>query len=151
MNRTEIVDQFAAFPGRLAAAAKSRAAEWRPIQDGEWGPNETVRHLIAVEHEVWRPRLARLAKEDDPHWTWTEPGLAPGLEDASLLEILTVFARRRARTVATVRALDEAGWARSGTHATYGRLDVAGLLQLAIDHDEEHIRGLAGPGLDSSS
>jgi hypothetical protein len=143
MNRTAIVDQFATFPSRLAAAAKARAAEWRPIADGEWGPNEAVRHLIAVEHEVWRSRLARLAKEDDPHWTWTEPGLAPGLDDATLLEILTVFARRRARTVATVRALDEAGWARSGTHATYGRLDVAGLLRVAIDHDEEHLAGIA--------
>ena len=142
MNRAELVDAFAAFPGRLAAAAKARAAEWRPIPDGEWGPNEAVRHLIAVEHEVWRPRLARLAKEDDPHWTWTEPGLAPGLDDASLLEVLTVFARRRARSVATVRALDEAGWARFGTHQTYGRLDVAGLLRLAIDHDEEHLAGI---------
>ena len=141
-ERAALVATFAAFPGRLAGAAKARAAEWRPIPDGEWGPNEAVRHLIAVEHEVWRARLARLAKEDDPHWTWTEPGLAPGLEDASLLEILTVFARRRARSVATIRALDEAGWARFGTHATYGRLDVAGLLRLAIDHDEEHLAGI---------
>ena len=144
VNQAELVDAFAAFPGRLAAAAKARAAEWRPIPDGEWGPNEAVRHLIAVEREVWQARLARLAKEDDPHWTWTEPGPAPGLEDASLLEILTVFAKRRAKSVATVQALDEAGWARFGTHATYGRLDVAGLLRLAIDHDEEHLAGIAG-------
>ena len=68
------------------------------------------------------------------------PGLAPGLDDASLLEVLTVSPRRRAKTVATVRALDDAGWARFGTHETYGRLDVAGLLRLAIDHDEEHTR-----------
>ena len=74
MSEPELVDAFAAFPGRLAAAAKARVAEWRPFPEGEWGPNETVRHLIAVENEVWRARLARLAKEDDPHWTWTEPG-----------------------------------------------------------------------------
>ena len=54
-----------------------------------------------------------------------------------------MFAKRRAKSVATVRALDEAGWARFGTHATYGRLDVAGLLRLAIDHDEEHLAGIA--------
>lgn len=143
MSRDELIDAFAAFPGRFAAAAKARVAEWHPIPDGEWGPNETVRHLIAVEDEVWRKRLAGLAKEDDPHWEWTEPGLAPGLADASLLEILTVFARRRAKTVATVRALDDAGWARFGTHETYGRLDVAGLLRLAIDHDEEHAASLS--------
>ena len=114
-------------------------AEWRPFPEGEWGPIEIVRHLIAVEQEVHRARLTQLAKQEDPHWNWTEPGLAPGFDDASLLEVLTVFARRRAKTVATVRALDEAGWERYGTHETYGRLDVAGLLRLAIDHDAEHL------------
>jgi hypothetical protein len=143
VSEPALIEAFATFPGRLAAAAKARVAEWRPIPDGEWGPNETVRHLIAVEDEVWRVRLARLTKEDDPHWTWTEPGLAPGLDDATLLELLTVFARRRAKTVATVRALDEAGWARFGTHETSGRLDVAGLLRLAIGHDEDHAASLS--------
>ena len=146
MSRDDLVEEFATFPARLAAAAKARVAEWRPFPEGEWGPSEIVRHLIAVEDQVHRTRLAQVAKQDDPHWTWTEPGPAPGFDDASLLEVLTVFARRRAKTVATVRALDEAGWARSGTHETYGRLDVAGLLRLAVDHDTEHLAGLAGPG-----
>jgi hypothetical protein len=143
VSEPELVDAFASFPGRLAATAKARVAEWRPFPDGEWGPTETVRHLIAVEDEVWRKRLAGLGKEDDPHWTWTEPGLAPGFEDSTLLEVLTVFARRRAKTVAAVRALDDAGWARFGTHETYGRLDVAGLLRLAVDHDEGHAASLS--------
>ena len=139
MSHDELVGTFAAFPARLAAVAKARVAEWRPFPEGEWGPIEIVRHLIAVEQEVHRARLTQLAKQEDPHWNWTEPGLAPGFDDASLLEVLTVFARRRAKTVATVRALDEAGWERYGTHETYGRLDVAGLLRLAIDHDAEHL------------
>jgi hypothetical protein len=142
-EQAALVEVFAGFPARLAAAAKARVAEWRPFPAGEWGPTEIVRHLIAVEDEVHRARLAQIAKKDDPHWTWTEPGLAPGFDDASLLEVLTVFARRRAKNVATVRALDEAGWARYGTHETYGRLDVAGLLRLAADHDEEHAASLS--------
>ena len=146
MSEPALVEALAAFPARLAAAAKARVAEWRPFPEGEWGPTEIVRHLIAVEDQVHRARLAQVARQDDPHWTWTEPGPAAGFDDASLLEVLTVFARRRAKTVAMVRALDEAGWARSGTHETYGRLDVAGLLRLAIYHDSEHLAGLAGPG-----
>jgi hypothetical protein len=143
VSEPALVDAFATFPGRLAAAAKARVAEWRPFPDDEWGPNEIVRHLIAVENEVWRARLAGIAKEDDPQWSWTEPGLAPGFDEASLLELLTAFARRRAKTVATIRALDEAGWARFGTHERYGRLDVAGLLRVAIDHDEQHAASLS--------
>jgi hypothetical protein len=139
MSRDELVETFASFPARLSAAAKARVAEWRPFAEGEWGPIETVRHLIAVEQEVHRARLTQIARQEDPHWTWTEPGLAPGFDDASLLEVLTLFARRRAKTVATIRALDEAAWERYGTHETYGRLDVAGLVRLAIDHDAEHL------------
>ena len=142
MSHDELVEAFAAFPARLAAAAKARTAEWRPFPEGDWGPIDTVRHLIAVEQEVHRARLSQLARQEAPHWTWTEPGPAPGFDDASLLEVLTVFARRRAKTVATVRALDEAGWERYGTHETYGRLDVAGLLRLAIAHDKEHLSSL---------
>jgi hypothetical protein len=41
-----------------------------------------------------------------------------------------------------VAAFDDAGWARTGVHATYGRLDVAALLRLAADHDDEHLAAL---------
>ncbi len=144
MSERELVERFAAFPERLAAAA--RVARERPVPAGEWGPSDMVSHLIAVEEVVWRARLRDLATTADPRWSRTEPGLAAGLEDASLEELLSTFETARAGTVETVRALDDAGWARSGTHAAYGRLDVAGLLGVAIDHDEEHLRGIAPDG-----
>ena len=75
--------------------------------------------------------------------TGPNPGPTPELEGSSLDHILAVFAEARHQTVATVRAFDEAGWARHGTHATYGVLDVAGLLRMAVEHDEEHLAGLA--------
>jgi len=142
VSRAKLVEAFAAFPSRLGDAVRAAAVTGRPVVAGEWSPAEVVRHLIAVEDVVWRSRLARVAAEDDPHWSWTEPGLAPGFDDVTAEVIVTAFAGARATTVATVRALDDAGWARFGTHATYGRLDVAGLLALAIDHDEEHLAGV---------
>lgn len=114
----------------------------RAVAPGEWGPTEVIRHLIAVEDEVWQSRLAQLAAEDDPQWGWTEPGLAPGLDDAPLETIRALFAAARMTTVATIRALDDAGWGRYGTHATYGILDIEGLLRIAVDHDESHLEGL---------
>jgi hypothetical protein len=144
MNRASLVATFAGFPERLGEAA--RFAAEHPAPPGDWGPAEVVRHFIAVEHEVWHARLARVATEDDPHWPWTEPGLAEGFDGASLEAVLAAFGAARATTVATIRALDEAGWARFGTHATYGRLDVEGLLRIAIDHDANHLEGLIGAG-----
>ncbi len=140
MSRDELVEAFAGFPDRLATAA--RAAADGPVAAGEWGPAEVVRHLIAVEDEVWQSRLARLGAEDRPHWPWTEPGLAPGFDDAALDEVVAAFATARAATADTVRALDDAGWARTGSHDTYGVLDVAALLRIAIDHDGDHLASL---------
>jgi hypothetical protein len=137
-----LVETFAVFPDRLGASAL--AAADRAVPAGEWGPAEIVRHLIAVEAEVWQARLARMAAEEDPHWSWTEPGLASGFDGSGLEEILAAFAAARATTTATVRSLDEAGWARHGIHATYGRLDVDGLLRIAVDHDASHLGGLTG-------
>ncbi len=137
----ELAERFASFPARVAEAA--RAAEVRPVPDGEWTPNLVIRHLIAVEGEVFRARLASLAAGGEPQWAWVEPGPISGFDDATLDDILGAFAGLRAGTVALVRMLDDTGWARAGIHATYGRLDVAGLLRLAVDHDEEHLKGLS--------
>ena len=146
MSREHVLEEVAGFPARLEAAAIPASHSPSP-DDDEWGVSEIVRHLIAVEAEVHQRRQADLATLDDPHWTWTEPGVAPGYDDASIDELLAVFAAARARTLATVNALDEAGWHRRGTHETYGVLDVEGLLRLAFDHDEEHLAAIRALGV----
>ena len=113
-----------------------------PIAEGEWGPSEIARHLIAVEREVWWTRFASIVEEDEPHWAWTEPGLEPGLDGVPLAEILERFGAARAQSVAILDGFDEAAWARTGVHATYGRLDAAGLLRIVTDHDAEHLASL---------
>jgi hypothetical protein len=139
-EREALVDRFASFPSRLADAA--RAAEGRPLPDGEWTPSLVVRHLMAVEGEVWLSRLATLLAGGEPRWSRQEPGPLPGFDHASLDEVLGLFARLRASTIDLLRMFDGDGWARAGVHETYGRLDVAGLLRVAIDHDEEHLQSL---------
>jgi hypothetical protein len=134
------VERLAAFPMQLADV--TRASVDRSVPDGAWSPAEVVCHLIAVETEVWAARLAQVATADEPHWSWTEPGPAAGYDGMPLPAIVAAFASARAATVATVLALDDAGWDRTGVHATFGRLDVAGLLRLAVDHDSAHLDGL---------
>jgi hypothetical protein len=141
-RRAALRDAFADVPNRLAEAA--RAASARPVPAGEWSPSDIVRHLIAVEAEVWQPRLRQVAAEDDPHWPWVEPDRWTGELGASLDDLLARFAAGRAETVAHLDALDDVGWNRSGTHATFGVLDVAGLLVESLKHEEEHLASLAG-------
>jgi hypothetical protein len=146
MDRAALLEAFATFPARFAAAA--RAADGRPVPAGEWGPREVAAHLLAVETEVWHARFGQLAGGEQPRWAWTEPGLAPGFDGAAIDPVLAAHAAARATTVALVRTFDGPGWARSGTHVTFGVLDVAGLLRIAADHDSEHLASLAsdGPG-----
>ncbi|MEJ7749568.1 MAG: DinB family protein [Candidatus Limnocylindrales bacterium] len=162
-SRADLLERLARFPADLdaasaagagaagggaaagagpAASGSAASASDGAASGGEWGPAEITRHLIAVEEEVWQTRLEGMAAGDEPRWDRVEPGQVAGLDDASLAVILATFARARSRTLAIVRALDEPGWARAGIHATYGRLDVAGLLRVAIDHDQEHLASI---------
>ena len=139
--RQELLASLASMPERLATAA--RAAATRRVPAGEWTAEQVVRHLIAVETDVHQARLHDLATRPDPRWSWTEPGPWPGEPELDLKALLRRFADNRDETIAMVASLDDAGWARSGRHVTFGALDVAGLLRLAVDHDEEHLGGLA--------
>jgi hypothetical protein len=141
-DRDGLVVALASVPPRLRVAATGAPAE--PPAPGEWAPPDVVRHLIAVEEEVWHSRLDQLDAEDHPSWRWLEPERWTGEPGASLERLLERYDDARAATVRRLAALDDAGWARTGTHATLGVLDVAGLLRRALDHDEEHLRSLAG-------
>jgi DinB superfamily len=141
-QQREIRDRVAAVPGELAAAARGASPE--PPAPGEWPPADIVRHLIAVEAEVWHPRLRQLIDEDEPIWAWVEPDRWQGSPDASLDALLADYGARRAVTVGMLDDLGDAGWAKTGVHATFGRLDAAGLMRRALDHDREHIASLEG-------
>ncbi len=139
-RRTILRGRLAGVPDRLASAA--RAAAERPTPDGEWTPSEVVRHLIVGEEEVWHSRLRQLATEDEPQWPWAEPDRWLDEPDATLDELLAIFAERRRTTLEILDELGGTGWARTGVHATFGVLDVASLMDRAIDHDDEHVASL---------
>src|SRR4051812_28201881 len=101
-------DRFAAITGRLSEAA--RAADPEPPAPGEWPPADVVRHLIAVEEEVWQPRFRQLIAEDEPRWAWVEPDRWLDAPDASLDELLALYAGKRMATLALLDQLGNEGW-----------------------------------------
>ena len=142
--RTGLVRRLADASPRLAEVA-SRAAAMEPARRepaGGWTVREVVAHLWLVEGAVFQRRLDQLAAGESPVWEFAEPGTSDAPEVAGLDAALAAFAARRAGTLARVEALDEAGWQRFGHHATYGRLDVEGLLGVIANHDAEHIADL---------
>lgn len=142
-DRGALFDSLRAGPRQIASAAV--AAQARRIGAGRgradgWSERQIVDHLIRVEGDAFQARLRQVADEVEPHWQWVEPGAEPG--HASLAILVGRFERARAATIDHLARLDERGWARSGVHATYGRLDVAALLGIAIDHDADHLAEL---------
>ena len=138
--RQVVLEKWRTFPDRLAVAA---LAFRRSVPVGEWTPVEVVRHLIAVEREVWWVRFPSLVTESEPRWSWVEPGLDADSAAASLDAVLDRFRDVRARTVGIVDGFAASDWARTGVHATFGRLDATALLRIVTDHDEEHLASLS--------
>lgn len=140
-TRDDFVRELAVIPARLAEAAGSAP----PPPPGEWSPRQVVCHLVAVEAEVWHARLDALWEAAaEPHWPWVEPGPWDGVGSETLERALEAFRIRRAATLDRLARLDDAGWRRTGVHATYGRIDVERLIEIAIDHDREHLASLRG-------
>ena len=137
-------DALASTPRRAAAEATApgRDPETGP-EPGEWSAREVLLHLAAVEEEVWQVRLDGLAAEAFPQWPWVEPGLWSGPGEATFDGALEAFAARRSATLARLDALDEAGWRRAGRHDVFGILDVASMVRILLDHDEEHLAQIA--------
>jgi len=133
-SRAGLLQRLADSPDRLEAAAVEADT---PLPDRAWSAGQILGHLIAVEVQVWQTRLRQVAVEENPAWTWTEPGFGDGLA-LTTQELLAEFRASRASTLALVGDLDEAGWLRVGTHAVFGTLDVAMLLREAVRHDDEH-------------
>ena len=150
-SRAELLRRLAAGPARIEAAARLASGDPRlttaPSAAGAseavsgpapWTPREIVAHLLLVEQRVFHVRLDDLAGPGVPRWSWSDPGTSAAPAVATLDRALAAFAAARAETIRRVRALDDEGWRRFGDHETLGRLDVAALLEVAVDHDEEH-------------
>jgi DinB superfamily len=139
-ERAALVDRLRAGPRQVAGLAVAASARRGSRPADGWSERQIVAHLVRVDREVFQARLRDLTGAAEPQWSWVEPGAEPG--HASLTVLISRFAAVREATIAHLAGLDEAGWARSGVHTVYGRLDVAALLGIAVDHDTDHLAEL---------
>jgi hypothetical protein len=121
----------------------------RPPAPGEWSARETLEHLLFAE-QLFATRVERLLAEDDPDlaaaavWAETpasDEGTASTGEPASA--IAARIAALRHQTVGRLRSIDDAAWARPGTHAEWGRVTVLGQAAYFARHAASHQAQLA--------
>lgn len=139
-GRAGLIRRLLGAPARINVAAG--IADTATPGPGDWTAQQIVLHLLAVEIAVFQRRLRDLAELDRPEWAWVEPGPVEKGPNETTADSLVRFGTARRATLEWVAGLDEAGWQRSGRHATLGPLDVTGLLKVAANHDADHLASL---------
>jgi len=143
-ERDGLIAQYAAGPGRLRgalAAVPPEAMQWRPAP-GEWSAHEVACHCADSETASYS-RIRLLLAEREPviqgydQDAWAVALDYHGLPVASALAVVDAV---RAHTVALLRRVPEAAWARVGRHTESGRYGVEDWLRIYAEHLEGHAR-----------
>lgn len=151
-SRAERLTRLVATPpeltARLTTAPAARLAR-RPAP-AAWAPVEVICHLRDLE-ESFHERLALILASDEPCFPTTNPNrwaeerqyLRHDAHDAA-----RAFARRRAETLALLRAAGPDDWMRAGKQLdSRGRRTLDDFLTLIAWHDDNHLEQL-GRALD---
>ena len=143
-EREGLIAQYAAGPARLrgaVAAVPPEAMQWRPAP-GEWSAHEVACHCADSETTSYS-RIRFLLAEREPviqgydQDAWAVALDYHGLPVASALAVVDAV---RAHTVALLRRVPEAAWARVGRHTESGRYGVEDWLRIYAEHLEGHAR-----------
>jgi hypothetical protein len=146
----EMIDELGSMPDALErdfARIPVVARAWEP-ESWEGFPGETfsaagqVCHVRDIEIDGYLVRFERLLLEDRPLLVSIDSyALARerryGEQDP--IAALAAFRAARTRTVAVLRGLRDADWARRGQFEGYGSVTLEGLVHVLRSHDHQHL------------
>jgi hypothetical protein len=113
--------------------------------ENEWSPIQVIGHLRESERQVQRPRLQRIAGEDDPFLISPPP--PPGPKDAAACgldgrKVAVDFAQEREITIHWLKRLTPEDWYRPARHSIFGRTSLIEMAHFTAQHDRLHINQL---------
>lgn len=116
----------------------------RPDPD-EWSPLEILVHLRDSERNVQRPRLQRIAAEENPFIS--PPRTPPGPGGIDLADEVGHIAMRqlweeRCTTVTFLDGLHDDAWSRPARHSVFGPTTLLEMAHFTTRHDHLHINQL---------
>lgn len=114
--------------------------DWQP-EPHEWSFRYIAAHMRQVEIECFYVRIQRILSEDQPHfsyylntgWDFSQLDLAESVQDWQLW---------RERVLQLVAGLSAENRTRTATHDHFDTITIDRILQIAYDHDQEHIEHL---------
>ncbi|HXN90534.1 MAG TPA: DinB family protein [Candidatus Sulfotelmatobacter sp.] len=126
---------------QLVTAILRMAADDSSARVGAWNLRDIAGHLAATERDCYEPRIHAIAAGDSPTFDFftNDDTDFSGIQLESALE---EWAETRARLIEFVRTLSEEQRRLTGLHDRYGDVTVDRYLEIALEHDRDHLRGL---------
>jgi hypothetical protein len=127
---------------QLVIAMLRIAADDSSARVGAWDLRDIAAHLAASERDCYEPRIRAIASGENPLFDFFTND-ETDFSGIHLDEALDEWTVTRARLIDYVRTLD--GERRSqlkGRHERYGDVTVDRYLEIALEHDQDHLRGL---------
>lgn len=137
-----VLDELAQSQLRIAAAMR-RHAETKPSQAGEWSTSEVAAHLAASERECFEPRIKAIATGEGPHFGFYSND-GRDFSQVPLEASLAEWAATRKRVIDLVKGLAPAQLAMTAKHDVFGEITIGRYLEIALEHDREHVADLEG-------
>jgi hypothetical protein len=140
MNET-ILDDLAKSQ-QLVIAMLQVSAEDPSARVGAWDLRDIAAHLAASERDCYVPRIRAIAAGESPTFdVFTND--ATDFSGIHLDDALDEWTATRTMLLGYVRTLDvEQRTGLKGRHERYGDVTVDRYLEIALEHDRDHLRGL---------
>jgi uncharacterized damage-inducible protein DinB len=147
MPLAEIVATARAASGRILRVIETLDAETlrRRPAPAEWSMKEVMAHLLAVERDLFLPRLRRMRDEDGASFPPFDPEAWAAERDwrrGELSADLAAFRVARADTVALLESLGPDQLARTGVTPALGVVTLHEYATHVVEHDAEHLAQL---------
>jgi len=126
---------------QLVTAMLRISAEDSSARVGAWNLRDIAAHLAATERDCYVPRIRAIAAGENPIFDFfTNDGT--DFSGTQLEAALEEWSATRERLIDFVRSLDGAQRTLTGHHDRYGAVTVDRYLEIALEHDRDHLRGL---------
>ncbi|HKV86650.1 MAG TPA: DinB family protein [Candidatus Dormibacteraeota bacterium] len=111
------------------------------VRVGAWTLRDIAAHLATTERECFEPRVRAMAEGRRPSFDWYSND-ERDFDGVALESALTEWTATRERLIAYVRGLTAGERQGIGVHTTYGEISVDDYLQIALEHDHDHLGAL---------
>ena len=126
---------------QLVTAMLRVAADDPSARIGAWNLRDIAAHLAATERDCYEPRIRAIASGENPTFDFFTNDESD-FDGTQLESALEDWSFARDRLIDYVKTLDGDQRKLTGHHERYGKVTVDRYLEIALEHDRDHLRGL---------